>query len=1025
MLRQTLMTLSLIIGLIFSGCGEADYSFDEVKKLSGQDLISGDFRFTSSDYVAVNSEERYVIDVTTDTANNVRYRVIGGANGSLFSIDATTGRLSFIAKPIYNVAGGNRYEVIVAAEDSAANRAVQIIEVEVLADITKVPPVIMTVLKEYAVLSFDGVVFSVIAQAADSQSPLTYTLGGSDKAFFSIDEKGALRFIRSAAEASGKSRFVIDVTVTDGYGNAVVFSNVGITKVSSESEIQPVVLSESFKFVENSKGNIAVEIYKADGVAITGYTLGGRDAALFAVSAEGVLSLTEPQDYESVAAPFAITLQVEDANGQKSAVRPIEVTIVDIDETFLLSGIRDLSVQEGSTGTLTTINAVAKTLQDGVEKHFSLELGSAYFTIDAAGVIRWKTAAQKDADITVQVAVESQLNGSKTLSTPFSVVVVDDPAKIAPSIDNNYPRQIAVAETEDVLMTIQATVNGNAESLTFALTGADADLFTIDGNGNISTDAAFDEAGTNTYTFAVVITDNNGNAVTTDVITLTLLQDPDAIRPVILSTTFNTAENSTDNMNVLISSEGNGVVDTYLITGDDGVHFTFDAHGLRFNSGADFESQGSAAGTNSYHLLLQVKDDLGNLSDSKAVVVNVTDVDETLQFTSLRSFTPTEGTTAVGTVKANGKDATPVSVRYTLHNHTDVFSLDAGSGALNFISPATAGAQYELNISAESQFNGSLTYAPAVSVDVAARSYAITFMPQGVAHLDQNSVVPVEIQATSAAGETLTYAMAEGSDPDIFSIDASTGVMTVHVPAYVFSNDPEANIYRGSVVASDTYGNSATQQGELHVNAVDGLPVFVTATDIGVNENEKVIAQLAAASPINSPLMYEKVAGADATYFNVTGEGALAFNYAKNYEDPQDADQDNVYEVDIRVTDTLHPVNTALKHFRVTIVNIDDAPSNIVFKSNSSTAVAVNDGGMFFRTTSYETVVATPSPSGGALTYKITANPDTGIFSMTSNGQMKINAPRVSSDQYYTIGIEVSETKGETSTQTLHVTILE
>lgn len=1013
------MASLFIAGLIFSGCGEADYSFETVKRLSGLDLINASFGFTSSDYIIVNSEERYVTDVTTDTASNVKYSVIGGENGALFSIDATTGKLSFIAKPSYNAAGENRYEVIVAAADSEGNRAVQIIEVEVAADITKLPPLIEMMFKEYAVLSFDGVVFNLLAQAADSQSQLSYTLEGTDKAFFSIDEKGEVRFT-SAAETSEKSSFTIDVVVQDGYGNISRVNDVVITKVASLSEIPPVILSESIKIVENSKGNIAVEVFKAEGVAITRYTLGGKDAALFEISSNGVLSLTEPQDHESVAAPFAITLEVEDANGQKSAVQPIEVMIVDIDETFLFSGIRDFSVQEGSSGVLTTVEATAKTLQEDVEKHFSLVQGSNYFTINGAGVIQWTAAAQKDDKITVQVAVESQLNGSRTLSVPFSITVVDDPAKIAPTIDNNYPREITVVETQAVLMTVQATVNGSAESLTYALTGADAALFAIDGNGNISPHVAFDETGTNVYRFAVVITDNNGNTVATDTITVTLLQDPDEIRPVIVSTTFNIAENSTGNMNILISSEGNGVVNTYLIAGDDGTLFAFDSNGLRFKSGADFESMGSAAGTNSYHILLQVKDTLNNYSDEKAIVVNVMDVDETLQFTSLSSFTPTEGTTAVGTIKANGKDATPVALSYTLHNHTDVFTLDTGSGALSFLSSAVVGEHYDLAISAESQFNGSLTYAPTVSVDVAPLSYAISFTSQDAATLPQNSVVEVPIQASSAAGRPISYAMAAGTDASIFTIDASTGVMTVTVPAYTFSNDPEANIYRGAVIASDDMGHSATQQGELHIEPVDGLPVFVTPAAQDVNENEKAIAQLEATSPIGSPLTYEKVSGLDSYYFNVTGDGALTFNIAKNFEAPEDADQDNVYEVDIRVTDTLHPVNTTVRRFTVSVLDVD-----ITFSSTTTVTVSVDDGEytLFWAKNTVTDLELNPTPGNGILDYMIVSNPDSAIFSMPSNGVLRVDAPPVSSDRLYAVVIGAHKETGETVQEILYVTI--
>ncbi|MEE8587806.1 MAG: cadherin repeat domain-containing protein, partial [Sulfurimonadaceae bacterium] len=1011
------------------GCGgEADYSFEDVQKLN-HNFINGEISFISNDKVFVDLDQSEVITVQTNSTANVTYSIVGGEDGAIFKIDRVTGKLDFIEQPAFQDGGDNSYEVIVATEDGAGNRAIQVIEVEVVADVTKINPIVHNTLKNYAVISFDGVLFQVDTDAADGQSVLSFSLEGADKELFTIDAKGDVRF-SDAAASSGKTQFIIDIVVTDGYGNTTRYSDVVITKVTTSSEIQPVILSQNFKIVENSLGNVLIDIYKAADAEIVAFTLSGGDAELFTTNSDGRLLLKTSEDFESVNGDFSFNMQVEDSHGQKSDLKAITVEIVDIDEKFQINGIRDLVVEEGHSGVLTVVDAEANTIKEGIEKQFQLEQGSTYFTIDVDGTIRFIAPAVLDDNITVQVSVQSQLNGSKTLSELFNVVVVDDPSKIAPTVDNNYPREITVVETQDVLMTVQASLNGNAESLTYTLKGDDAGLFSIDNSGNISNNVAFDEAGTNLYTFLVEITDNNGNTVSTDTITVTLLQDPDKIRPVIVSTTFNVAENSTENMNLLISSEGNGAVDTYSITGGaDSALFSFELGVLRFKTGADFESQSSDAGTNSYRVVLQVKDDLGNSSDAKELIVNVTDTDETLQFTSLSSFTPVEETTAVGVINANGKDETAVTVSYTLHNHTDIFELDANSGELTFKSAATYGSHYELEISAQSQFNGSLTYAPLISVDVVAKSYAITFTPQGVAHLDQNSVVPVQIEASSAAGEevTLTYAMAEGTDASIFTIDASTGVMTVTVPAYIYSNDPEANIYRGSVVASDGLGNSATQQGELHVNTVDGLPVFDTTESLIVDENQKVIAQLEAHSPIGSTLEFEKELGADGYYFSVSSDGVLMFDYAKNFEDAEDADQNNVYEVDVRVTDTLHTVNTTVKRFKVHVVDVADAPSNIIFdEPYNSIYASVNDGGFLFDEVTNLYLNATPSPSGGMLYYSIVSNPDSSIFSMNSNGILRVEAPRVSSDtDYYAVVIEVSEDKGETAQQTLYVKILD
>lgn len=977
-----------------TGCGgEAEYSFEDLQKLSGS-FINGKIEFVSKDRIYVATANSDVITVKTNSTENVTFSIVGGADGALFKIDSVTGKLSFIEKQVVGT-----YEVLVATEDSAGNRAIQIIDVEVVTDIKVVPPVINTTLTEYAVLDFDGIVFQIDADAADAQSALSYSVKGTDKGYFTIDSKGDVRFAEGS-DTSGKTVFSIDVVVTDGYGNSTVLSGISITKVASSSDIKPVVLSQSFKIVENSLGNALIEIYKAPDATITGFTLSGGDASLFMVDSNAKLHLKTVQDFESVSKTFGFNIQVTDSHGQQSALTPVTVEIKDIDEGFHFSGVHDVAVEEGHIGAVLTISADANTITEGVEKQFSLEQGSAYFEIDAAGLISFKSAAQIDANILVLVSVESQFNGSKTLSEPFYVVVVDDPSKIAPTIDNNYPRDVTAVETQSVLLSVQATLGGDATSLTYALSGTNATLFSVDSSGNVSSNVAFDEAGSNLYTFIVEITDNNGNVVSTDTITVALLQDPNEIRPVIESTTFNITENSIENMNILITSDGNGVVDTYSIEGGaDSVRFEFVSGALHFlETGADFEAQNSAVGTNSYNVTLKVTDSLGKSSDPKEIVVNVTDVDETLQFTSLNSFITIVGNTSVGVINANGKDATPVDVTYTLLDNNTIFTLDATTGLLEFINTVDVDTSYTLSIRAQSQFNGSETTSTPITVNVVPVSNAITFTEQGIAHLDQGMVIPVQIEATSASGRTLTYTMATGTDSSIFVIDATTGEMTVTVPAYIYSNDPEANIYRGAVVASDAYGNSATQQGELHVNVVDGLPVFDTVESLVVDENQKVVAQLQAHSPIGSSLVYEKVLGADGFYFSVTSDGLLTFDYAKNFEDTEDANGDNIYEVDVRVIDTLHSVNSVIKRFKVNVTDVVELGyssfgywSSSVFSGDrwnpADPTYDLNDN------TQYEMELT--ANYIGEVTYSLVNNSTSGVFEL-SGATLIINTPNVS-----------------------------
>jgi hypothetical protein len=166
----------------------------------------------------------------------------------------------------------------------------------------------------------------------------------------------------------------------------------------------------------------------------------------------------------------------------------------------------------------------------------------------------------------------------------------------------------------------------------------------------------------------------------------------------------------------------------------------------------------------------------------------------------------------------------------------------------------------------------------------------------------------------------------------------------------------------------------------------------------------------------------------------VTSDGLLTFNIARNFEDPQDANQDNVYEVDVRVTDTLHPVNTTVQRFMVTVVDVNDAPSNITF-ANGTVYASVQDGNegscfLFYCnpdtiTTTNLSLSATASPSGGLLYSSIVSNPDSSIFSMPANGQLRVDAAPVSNNITYDIVIDIREDKGETTRVTMHVTILD
>ncbi|WP_156255153.1 PQQ-dependent sugar dehydrogenase [Sandarakinorhabdus oryzae] len=80
-------------------------------------------------------------------------------------------------------------------------------------------------------------------------------------------------------------------------------------------------------------------------------------------------------------------------------------------------------------------------------------------------------------------------------------------------------------------------------------------------------------------------------------------------------------------------------------------------------------------------------------------------------------------------------------------------------------------------------------------------------------------------------------------------------------------------------------------------------PVFSSPTSASVVENSSQAYQAVAADPDGTALTFSLVGGADAARFTVDAAGQLQFVTPPDFDLPGDADGDNVYNVQIRVSD--------------------------------------------------------------------------------------------------------------------------
>jgi len=105
-------------------------------------------------------------------------------------------------------------------------------------------------------------------------------------------------------------------------------------------------------------------------------------------------------------------------------------------------------------------------------------------------------------------------------------------------------------------------------------------------------------------------------------------------------------------------------------------------------------------------------------------------------------------------------------------------------------------------------------------------------------------------------------------------------------------------------------------------------PVFTSSAILSVAENQTAVITVAA-SDADVPaqtLAYSITGGADAGKFSITSGGVLTFVTAPNFEIPTDVGANNVYDVQVTVTDNGTGNLTDVQTIAVTVTNVSEPP---------------------------------------------------------------------------------------------------
>ena len=187
-------------------------------------------------------------------------------------------------------------------------------------------------------------------------------------------------------------------------------------------------------------------------------------------------------------------------------------------------------------------------------------------------------------------------------------------------------------------------------------------------------------------------------------------------------------------------------------------------------------------------------------------------------------------------------------------------------------------------------------------------------------------------------------------------------------------NDGNAdNLYELTVRASDGYLVS-TLDAEITVTDVNESGVITGPTSVDYAENgTTIVAAYSATDPDDDGVTWS-VAGTDAARFSISTLGELTFRSPPDYEAPNDANTDNLYEVTVRASDG-DLVSTLDVEVTVTDVNesgIITGLSSIEYAENATATVAA-----YFST----------DPDSDAVTWSV-AGTDSAQFSISTLGEL-------------------------------------
>jgi len=895
---------------------------------------------------------------------------LSGADASLLNINATTGAVTLKSSADYETKTSYSFNVVAGDGTNNTSKAV-VVSVTNLNDNA---PVFSSGSTGTVINNSPSgtVIYNAVANDADNQGALTYSLSGADASLLNIDATTGAVSLKSPANDTIKPSYNFNVVASDG---TFVTNKAVIVTVQTVNNYAPVFTSGGTGSVAENAATSTV-IYTAvatdaDLNSVT-YSLSGADASLLNIdAATGAVTLKTAANYETKTS-YSFNVVASDSLPAHDVTRSVVVSVTNLNDNapvFTSGGTG--TVAENATLSTVIYTAVATDADNLGALTYSLSGADAsLLNINATtGAVTLKSSADYETKTSYSfnvVASDGTNNTSKAVVV--SVTNLNDNSPVFTSGSTGTVAENAATST--VIYTAVATDADNLGALTYSLSGADASLLNIDAtSGAVTLKSSADYETKTSYSFNVVAGDGTNNTSKAVVVSVTNLNDN---APVFSSGSTGTVINNSPSGTVIYNAVANDADNqgalTYSLSGADASLLNIDA-----TTGAvSLKSPANDTIKPSYNFNVVASD--GTFVTNKAVIVTVQTVNNYAPvFTSGGTGSVAENA-ATSTViyTAVATDADLNSVTYSLSGaDASLLNIDAATGAVTLKTAANyeTKTSYSFNVVASDSLPAhDVTRSVVVSV-TNLNDNSPVFTSGGTGTVAENATLSTVIYTAVATDAdnlgALTYSLS-GADASLLNINATTGAVTLKSSA-----DYETKTsYSFNVVASDGTNNTSKAVVVSVTNLNDNSPVFSSGGTGTVAENaatSMVIYTAVATDADNLGALTYSLSGADASLLNINATtGAVTLKSSADYE------VKSSYSFNVVASDgTSNTTRTVL----VGVTNVNEPPvsSNDSAATHDTVArlLGIDDFGVYSdpenSPVSSIKIVSLPSSSSGVL----------------------------------------------------------